>query len=693
VWGLALVLLVALGLCVTTLAPPMKAGALLAVFCWMALPGVIVARRLYGATSSAWIGALLVGPVWGSAASSVALLALWLSGVRHPILLACAPLAIALVAVPARHLAPSLRLAEFDRRDVLPVLLVLTLVPLVVGRPFAKVGEMRPEGKAYRAYFIADFEWAMAVVSEVSKGDIPPRNPFLAGDTLHYYWLNDLLSAVEHRVAGPTLALESIILVNDILVDVCYVAFFYFFVRHFVRSSGAAAIGVIAAVLFTSFEGTWQLYDFWQRGLPLAAFRLLNIDAISNWVFGSLKIDGLHRVLLYQSQHATAWALSLSALIVLRQARDNGRPAVNLLAGLLLSVSLLVSSFIAVMVGCVLMLYQAVTLRLRRQWKALGVGACAAGVPVGVAVLIASLLQYVDRSGGQVVYVGILNPVAAHRALLGIFLSFGPMLIAACAGVGVAVWRRAYALAVLALAVAVSFLFYFFVDVVDHQHAYVGWRAGHLLFMTFAPLVAYGWQELTALGGWARRATIAVAAALALASSPMTIVDLYNTQDTANQAQGPGFKWTEIVSPDELEALAWIKASTPLDAQIQVDPVRASGTWAYMPAFGERRMTAGMPISMIPIKKYKDASERVRRVFAATDGAHAYAGASALALQYIYVGPRERQSYPRLEAVLDSAAYGFIPIFRNRSVMIYRVAAGHLVADSRHTTPSPSALP
>jgi len=66
----------------------------------------------------------------------------------------------------------------------------------------------------------------------------------------------------------------------------------------------------------------------------LEVFRTLNIDAISNWKFGSLKIDGLHRVLLYQSQHATGWAVSLSALIVLMQARDKGRVGVNMFAGL-----------------------------------------------------------------------------------------------------------------------------------------------------------------------------------------------------------------------------------------------------------------------------------------------------------------------------------------------------------------------
>ena len=68
---------------------------------------------------------------------------------------------------------------------------------------------------------------------------------------------------------------------------------------------------------------------------------------------------------------------------------------------------------------------------------------------------------------------------------------------------------------------------------------------------------------------------------------------------------------------------------------MQVEPTaRDSETWAYMPAFGERRMTAGLPISMIPVQKYKEASERIRQVFAEDDPAKAHSLAAALDLQY-----------------------------------------------------------
>jgi hypothetical protein len=388
--------------------------------------------------------------------------------------------------------------------------------------------------------------------------------------------------------------------------------------------------------------------------------------------------------LLYQSQHATAWALSLSAILVVTRSRDNGQARVNAFAGVCLALGVLISSFIAVLVGSVVALYQGLALLRQQRWRAMVIGGIAAGVPVGIAVWIAGQLQYADRSGGPIVYVGNLNPVAAHNALLGIFLSFGPILMGAGIGAWLAVRNRAAHLAVFGLATAVAFFYYFFVDVVDHQHAYVGWRAGHLLFMSFAPLVAYAWQQ-TWMAGRARAAAAIVAGVLVVTAAPMTAIDLYNTQDTDNQMPGPGFRWTEIITPDELQALDWIKTSTPADALVQPDPVREneSGTWAYMPAFGERRMTAGMPISMIPLQKYREASARVQRAFTAANAKDAFDEASQSRLQYIYIGPEEQRAYPNIRTTLDSAPHLFAPVFRNTTVSIYRVGPD---GDASHNT-------
>ena len=73
-------------------------------------------------------------------------------------------------------------------------------------------------------------------------------------------------------------------------------------------------------------------------------------------------------------------------------------------------------------------------------------------------------------------------------------------------------------------------------------------------------------------------------------------VDVYNAQDVNNRSMGADFPWTLIITPQEREALDWIKFATPEDAVVQVEPyIRGAKHWAYIPAFAERRSIAGLP--------------------------------------------------------------------------------------------------
>ena len=259
---LAVVFLISIGVSVSAMLPLSAGSALVLAYLWMAWPGVMIARRLYGSQRGQWLPSLLVGPVWGFAATSLVLLALWIAGVRATFVLALAPLGAALLVVPCRWLRGALVAPAYDRRDVAALLLVLLIVPAVVARPYARVGEMRPEGKAYRAYFIADFEWAMAVAEEISKGDVPPKNPFLAGDHLHYYCLpasrrpsNIARPDDRHRAAAP---------LNALLLEPGSWRSLRFVGNSFERDGGAI---LRVCGLLHSFEGAQQLYVFWQRGV------------------------------------------------------------------------------------------------------------------------------------------------------------------------------------------------------------------------------------------------------------------------------------------------------------------------------------------------------------------------------------------------------------------------------------------
>ncbi|MGH9158423.1 MAG: hypothetical protein ACRD2X_00335 [Vicinamibacteraceae bacterium] len=718
----ALALVLSLGLTLAAIVPLTWGILLLAVTFWFCAPGVLVARSLYG--PGTWLASLLVGGVWGYALSCLVLVGLWIVGLRGGVLLVLPPILALAAAWPARRWSGSLVPPSFTRKDAAAVLLLLLLVPMVVGRPFARVGEMVEDGRAYRAYFTADFVWRMAVVAELSKGDMPPHNQFYLDDALHYYWLAHLLPSVEYR-EWPQLTNEQVLLVSSVALDLVFIAFFFFFVRHFVRGPTAAALGCAASVLFTSFEGAERLWALWSVGAPLDLVRYVNIDAITRWIYGSMPVDGLHRLLLYQPHHAMGYAIGFSALLCVVQARPEvwganllvpakpaphegraateGRGEANLepstsylapgplpvaprpflwpmlmaMVGSLLAACLLLSTFSAVMITAMVALYVVIRLMVALQWWAIATGALAGAAPLVLGLMLAGALHYADRAD---LLVRIrLNPAAATRPVVAILLSFGPMLIAGAFGAWLAVRRRAPALGVIGVVIAISLLFYFFVDVRDHQFVYVGWRSGHFLFMALAVLVGVAFQELWKAGVRTKIATAVTALVLALAAAPTTAIDLYNTQDLSNRERvtspAGNFRWTLVLSRNEIEALDWIKHFTRPDAIVQVEPyVRNAATWAYVPAFAERRMSAGIPISMVPLAKYMNASRTVQGMYHMRDARQVHERALRLRIDYLVVGPPERRRYPNFERVLNANPDWFGPVFRNRSVSIYHVA-------------------
>ncbi|HQZ39465.1 MAG TPA: hypothetical protein PLH72_10540, partial [Vicinamibacterales bacterium] len=155
---------------------------------------------------------------------------------------------------------------------------------------------------------------------------------------------------------------------------------------------------------------------------------------------------------------------------------------------------------------------------------------------------------------------------------------------------------------------------------------------------------------------------------------PTTLIDIYNTQDVYNWAMGPGFPWTLILSPEEQEAFAWIKTHTPADAVFQVDPLqRDSQSWAYVPAFAERRMGVGLPISMVPLRKYEEGSRRASWIFETGSASTAHSLAARNGIQYLLLGEPERKEHPLAEARFSGAPDLFEPVFHNRAVSIFRV--------------------
>ena len=389
------------------------------------LPGILILRAI--APAQGWLPALGFGPFVGQALGSLVLTLLWITGAHGAWLLIAAPLIVSLLAVPARRLAGRWTLPSLHADDAIALSVLLLIVPVVVGLPFAHVGEITANGQDYRAYFTADYAWRRAVVSEVAKGDVLPVNPYFAGDALHYYWMPHVLSAVQYRFAAAWATLDELLLIRSISIDAMFVAFLYAMTRAFRVRPWAAAAGVTFVVFASSFEGLYALWDFARQGAPLRAVTNLNIDAISRWYFQGIPIDGLQRVLFYQPHHAVGYVIGMIGLLAIAL-RTRGRDATAFaIAGVCLGLSIAISSFAGLMVTAGAALFEAVSLLRAFSLRRAIVHAVAAGVPLGLATALVFALRYVDNSGSVVEFT--VNRVAVHDFWWVTFLSFGPVLI------------------------------------------------------------------------------------------------------------------------------------------------------------------------------------------------------------------------------------------------------------------------
>ena len=632
------------------------------------LPGVFILRAI--APGSGWLAPVAFGPLLGQALGSLVLTLLWVAGARGVWTIAAAPLIVAALMWPARRLAGRFRLPATDPHDLIALALLLLLVPLVAGLPFAHVGELGPDGQDYRAYFTADYVWRRAVVIELAKGDALPLNPYFRGDALHYYWMPHVLSGVQYRFAGAWATLDELLLVRSISIDAALVAFLYGMVRTFSVRPWAAAGGVAFVVLSSSFEGLYAMTDFWRNGAAIREVRNLNIDAISRWLFQGIPIDGLQRLLFYQPHHAVGYGIGLIGLLAIARRTRARDAAAFFIAGTCLALSVAISSFAGLMLTVAAAIHEGVAVVRSFDFRRALVHAVAAAIPLAIGTGLTFILKYVDNSGAVVAFE--VNRMATRGFWWNTFLSFGPVLLLCLAALP-ALRQERRGLGIFAALTASCVIFYFFINVRDHQDVYVGWRVGHFMFMAATVVIAILFERLHTAPPALRPFGWAAVAIIGLMGLPTTVIDIYNTQDITNFNEAPAGPWTLRLTPDDLQVFDWLKHNTEPTAIVQVDPVpRDPSSWAYLPAFGERRMAAGLPISMIPLAKYQEASHAVRQIFDEPP-LLAYERAVRAGINYIIVGPPERQVHEGVEARFDSISQILPRVFSNATISIYEV--------------------
>ena len=634
------------------------------VYALAVLPGLPLGFALFGRRHAAgWIVGALLGygmtqlALWaaiaGDVASGLAFVAAW-------------AIAVALGWAIGRSISqPAVPLTS-SPADVRALLLVLLLVPALMGPPYANLGRTDAQGnRYYRAYFTADFLWHSALAYELGKFSVPPRNPYMSPRAMNYYWTYFLLPSTVATVGPSTLQdVQSCLKANAILSGVLMVAVLFLLVRMAVARPSAAALAVALAIVAASAEGTYAIIELLVRGRPLTLLADTNIDAITAWRFGGLRIDNIPRSLWYTPQHTTAVALGLAALLVI--ARTGAAATLPAIAGAGLALGL--ATTMNPLLGGVFSLVYGTTVLVDALRTPGGLRLVPrhvlAAVPVGLAIVWGVASRVVDGAGAALEFG--FGGFSRNRPLLTLGLSLGPLLIPAAAGL-LMHRQRAFRPAVIGSAGAVLGLFLLYYVRIS-EASWVGFRAGQVLLVSLPVLIA---PVLEGLRGASRTALVA---AVLVAGLPTTIVDTWNTQDVGNRRQGPGFKWTLWTTADQRAAFRWIQRNTEPVAIVQMEPiVRGREHWTLIPSFAGRRMAAGLPISLLPLPEYKERSERVRTLFATSDAHEAVNIARSLRIDYLYVDDTDRAEYPTGTHKFDDNPALFERVFENRQVRLYRV--------------------
>jgi uncharacterized membrane protein len=83
-------------------------------------------------------------------------------------------------------------------------------------------------------------------------------------------------------------------------------------------------------------------------------------------------------------------------------------------------------------------------------------------------------------------------------------------------------------------------------------------------------------------------------------------------------------------------------------------------------------MMAGLPISLLPVPEYAEASEEIRQLFMTTDAHAAWEAARRRRIRYLYVDADDRAAYPEGVAKFSSSP-DFETAYDKDGVTFYRV--------------------
>lgn len=548
---------------------------------------------------------------------------------------------------------------------------------------FSAVGKLTPNGYAFPELFGYDFILRNAYSAHVGHG-LPLENPYFAGHRMYYYLLYYIFPAFAYNLTGLNGSITSICILYSGALAATFVFALFSLIKICTRNRLAQGLALTMGMFASSYN---SLYVFAKRMfLPLFPSLYTLAKAKGLLAFSDLS-NTWFRYILVEPQAILCLLVVLLAAYILLTAREFKR---NLLqgttVGLLVGIAMGTDGFIGFVLATWILICGLRRLVCRRACTGLTfanyvVGGIVAGCVVLIYFLV-GMYAMANRASAfnlrPLWFIIVASPVYFP-------LDYGPLFIFGVIGIYSYLRRLSWKAEdmripgiLLILAVVCVFFIFFVGQPVQDAQAGGGWdlvlrKAGMCLPL---PLLLFSAVLLSRLllsseKKWLRWVVVGVALTPGLATFG---VDFYHFRDVDNPTD------TVYLSVSDKNASDWLRRNTPINTVIQCSPYYP-GSAVYHPPipaiFAERKIAAGpralAQLSTATPEDVQRVLDDVQRMFETEDLVEAVAIARRHGIDYVYVGPHEKEKYGNGARKFATPCAGLMKVYDCDGVSIFQV--------------------
>ncbi|MBN1552357.1 hypothetical protein JW979_12865 [bacterium] len=530
-------------------------------------------------------------------------------------------------------------------------LLVLAMLVLLV-IPYQNVGLKMPEGLAYRAYFSGDYLKHVAITSQLMSMEIPPENPYFAGQTLHYYWMFYLFPALLANQLGYE-HIQPILTSLNLFLAGTFLWIWIGLTQSLIKNTTIKIIVWILPLFGGSYEGLICLADLHKRKWPLAAASYYNVDGWSRRMFGAPEVDSLYRLLLYNMQHILPAALFLVFIYMFSKSRRL-RLSATVVIGLLCALAIGHSGFL----GSFLTLWCFVTISMSEEFRK-GKWRTAWIRPVLFALIPLVLLLFYKfglkmlgpeiSSGSQLIPLDINLVEAVRSAPVAFFvLNFGATL----AGLlSFFIWKR-FPKAISCLAL-LSIMLIAFVSV-PRFGSDVAVKVGYTAAISLSLMAGFLLDFLKSKSKLLWISSIMLMILLIVVAIPSLLLEVYNFSELLNP------RYLSVVNYLDKNAYDWMHTNTSPDEIIQAGTRTnaINAPFTGIPTFAGRKTYVGdwmhARIFLIPEEEYQHRKAVADGIFRFKNAEKIHSLCTQSGINYVYWGVDEYQLFKHPVHLLEA---------------------------------------